>query len=86
MRRALWISKYVIDFFNRVFVHVEHWLNGRMTVEYELYSDEWEALVAASKFGAEEHYARAPAGSIGLQDHGAWVAYRKVRIKPLKTK
>lgn len=63
--------------------HVEHWLNGRMTVAYELYSDEWEALVAASKFGVEEHYARARAGSIGLQDHGTPVWYRNMKIRPL---
>lgn len=63
--------------------HVEHWLNGRMTVEYELYSDEWEALVAASKFADEEAYARAPSGSIGLQDHGTPSWFRNIKIRPL---
>lgn len=63
--------------------HVEHWLNGQMTVEYELYTDEWEALVANSKFGVEEHYARAPSGAIGLQDHGTRIWYRKLKIRPL---
>lgn len=63
--------------------HVEHWLNGSKTVEYELYSPEWEALVAASKFAEEEHYAQAPSGSIGLQDHGTRIWYRNIKIRPL---
>ena len=63
--------------------HVEHWLNGRLTVEYELYTDGWEELVAKSKFGVEEFYARAPAGSIGLQDHGTPVWYRNLKVRPL---
>jgi hypothetical protein len=62
---------------------VEHWLNGQPTVSYELYSDDWEARVAASKFGVEEAYARAPSGSIGLQDHGTPVWYRNIKIRPL---
>lgn len=61
--------------------HVEHWLNGVMTVEYELYSDDWEARVAASKFADEEPYARAPSGRIGLQDHGTPVSYRNLKIR-----
>src|SRR6185503_5007896 len=32
---------------------VEHWLNGRKVVEYELWTDEWKRLVAASKFGTD---------------------------------
>lgn len=63
--------------------HVEHWLNGRLTVAYELYSDDWERRVAASKFADEQHYARAAAGSIGLQDHGTPVWYRNLKIRPL---
>ena len=63
--------------------HVEHWLNGAMTVEYELFSDAWEALVAESKFGEEEAYARAPSGAIGLQDHGTPVWFRNIKLRPL---
>lgn len=60
---------------------VEHWLNGVMTVSYELYSPDWEARVAASKFATEDPYARAPSGAIGLQDHGTPVWYRNLKIR-----
>ena len=62
---------------------VQHWLNGELTVEYEPYTADWEARVAAGKFGVEEHYARAPSGSIGLQDHGTPVWYRNMKIREL---
>jgi hypothetical protein len=61
--------------------HVEHWLNGEMTVEYELLSPEWEALVAASKFAPFPDYGRASSGPIGLQDHGRLVWYRNIRVR-----
>ena len=63
--------------------HVEHWLNGVKTVEYELGSPEWEELVAASKFSPYPRYGRAASGPIGLQDHGRNVFYRNIRILPL---
>jgi len=64
--------------------HVEHWLNGKKVVEYELWSADWEKLVAASKFKDHPRYARARSGRIGLQDHGDWVAYRNIRIRELQ--
>jgi len=64
--------------------HVEHWLNERQVVEYELWSEAWEKLVAASKFKDHPRYARARSGRIGLQDHGDWVAYRNIRIRELR--
>jgi hypothetical protein len=64
--------------------HVEHWLNGTKIVEYELGSDEWKKLVAASKFNAWPGYGRAPRGHIALQDHGAAVAFRNIKIRELK--
>ena len=63
---------------------VRHFLNGRPTVAFEMYTEEWEALVAASKFGVEEHYARAPSGAIALQDHGTPVWFRNIKIRPLE--
>ena len=64
--------------------HVEHWLNGVKMVEYELGSPEWEALVAASKFGAYPEYGRATSGHIGLQDHGNEVWFRNVKIRRME--
>lgn len=63
--------------------HVEHWLNGRKVVEYELHSADWKARVAASKFSEWPAYGQAPEGHIGLQEHGDWVAYRNIRIRTL---
>jgi hypothetical protein len=63
--------------------HVEHWLNGTKVVEYELWSPEWEAKVAASKFAEWPGYGRARTGHIALQDHGDRVAYRNIRIRML---
>lgn len=62
---------------------VEHWLNGERTVQYELYSEDWEARMRASKFSVEPHYARAPSGSIGFQDHGTPVWYRNLKVRRL---
>jgi hypothetical protein len=62
--------------------HVEHWLNGEKIVEYELGSADWEERVADSKFAEWPGYGRAPRGHIVLQDHGDWVAYRNIRIRP----
>ena len=61
---------------------VEHWLNGRRTVAYELHSPEWDALVAESKFDPA-FYARSPRGHIGIQDHGHEIRYRNIKIRPL---
>lgn len=63
--------------------HVEHWLNGVKIVDYQLWSPDWEARVANSKFAEWPGYGRATRGHIGLQDHGDWVAYRNIRIREL---
>jgi hypothetical protein len=64
--------------------HVEHWLNGTRIVEYELGTDEWKRLVAASKFSAWPGYGVAPRGHIALQEHGAAIAFRNIKIRELE--
>ncbi len=62
--------------------HVEHWLNGRKVVEYDLKSPDWKSRVAASKFAAYPNYGLAPSGLIGLQgDHPGALAIRGLRIR-----
>jgi hypothetical protein len=63
--------------------HVEHWLNGQKIVDYELGSPDWAERVAKSKFRRWPEYGKAAEGHIGIQDHGTWVAYRNVKIRPL---
>lgn len=62
---------------------VEHWLNGTKLLEYELWSDDWKALVAASKFASMPAYGLARKGRIALQDHGDRVEFRNVKIRTL---
>ena len=63
--------------------HVEHWLNGVRTVQYELGSEDWLARVAASKFREWPEYGQASRGHIGLQEHGDRVAFRNIKIRRL---
>ena len=63
--------------------HVEHWLNGFRTVEYELGSVDWLERVAASKFSQWPEYGQASRGHIGLQEHGDVVAFRNIKIRRL---
>jgi hypothetical protein len=64
--------------------HVEHWLNGKKLVDFELGSDDWKARVAKSKFAEWKDYGRARAGYIGSQgDHDGTLSLRDIRIRSL---
>jgi hypothetical protein len=64
--------------------HVEHWLNGKKVVEYDLWSDEWKALKAAGKWADVPQYGEAKSGHIGLQDHGGLTMFRNIKIREIK--
>ncbi|MCB1124833.1 MAG: DUF1080 domain-containing protein, partial [Verrucomicrobiae bacterium] len=51
--------------------------------EYDLWSDEWKARVAASKFASMPDYGRHHKGHIALQDHGDLVSFRNIMIRRL---
>ena len=64
--------------------HVEHWLNGKKVVAYDLRSPDWKARVAASKFAKYPNYGLAASGLIGLQgDHPGALAIRNMRVREL---
>lgn len=63
---------------------VEHWLNGKRIVTYQLGSDDWKARVAASKFRDMPKYGQNRRGHIVLQDHGDSIAFRNIRILVLE--
>ncbi len=62
---------------------VAHWLNGYKVVEYQLWNEEWKALVAGSKFVKMPGFAKAKKGHISLQDHGNQVWYKNIKIRKL---
>ena len=62
---------------------VQHWLNGYKVVEYELWTDEWKQMVAASKFGTMPGFGTGRKGRIALQDHGDKVWYKNIKIRRL---
>ena len=65
--------------------HIEHWMNGVKTIEYEAWSPEWKAKVAASKFKAYPNFGLARRGLIGFQgDHGGELQLKNIKIRVLK--
>jgi hypothetical protein len=63
--------------------HVEHWLNGEMVLTYELESEPLKAAIATSKFKRNDVYGVKMPGRILLQNHGAEVWFRSLKIREL---
>jgi hypothetical protein len=63
--------------------HVEHWLNGKKVVEYEIGSPEWDSLIQQSKFAPMKGFGREEQGHIALQDHGDKVWFKNIKIRKL---
>lgn len=63
--------------------HVEHWLNGKKIVEYELYSDKWKKEKSIGKWKDAPGYGMTKKGHIALQDHGSEAWFRNIKILQL---
>jgi hypothetical protein len=64
---------------------VTHTQNGVKVVEYTLWTPEWDAMVANSKFKTFPGFTEgiSKEGYIGLQDHGYTIWFRNIKIREL---
>ena len=62
---------------------ITHKLNGRIVLEAEIGSEDWNHRVTNSKFKKWKKFAKSSTGHIVFQDHGDPVCFRKIRIKRL---
>ena len=63
--------------------HVEHWLNDKKVVEYELWTEEWKKHKATGKWKDTPGYGLAKKGHIAIQDHGGEAWFRNIFIREL---
>ncbi len=63
--------------------HIEHYLNGVKVVDYVVGSNDWNSRLGKSKFKDMPGYGVQTSGHIALQNHGAKVWFRDIKIKKL---
>ena len=63
--------------------HVEQWLNGEKTVEFEIGSSDLLERVAKSKYKKVVGFGLKTKSPILLQDHGSEIAFRSIKIHVL---
>jgi len=66
--------------------HLTFFLNGIKTFEGQIGSDEWNRMVANSKFNNKEYFAnfaKVAKGKIALQEHPGSSQWRNIKIKSL---
>lgn len=62
---------------------IEHWLNGKRVLQFDVSSKKFQQAVQQSKFNNRPDFARNRRGYILLQDHRDVVSFRRIYIRPL---
>ena len=63
--------------------HVQHWLNGKKLLDFEMWTDEWKKKKETGKWKDAPGYGMSKKGHIGLQDHGSEAWFKNLKIKEL---
>lgn len=63
--------------------HVEHWLNGKKLLDFEMWTDEWNNKKRNGKWKEATGYGLSKKGHIALQDHGSEAWFKNIKIKEL---
>ncbi len=66
--------------------HIEHWINGVKTVEFEIGGDTLNAAIAKSKYKNVAKFGEKSASPILLQDHGDEIHFRSIKLRELPAK
>lgn len=76
---------------NKTVITIDHkankgtvFMNGEKINEFPVHGEEWDKMVAKSKFKDWEDFGKYRSGHIALQDHGDKVWYRNIKIKDLE--
>lgn len=70
----------------RLVVHsgyVEHWLNGKVVLEFQIGSDEWDNGIETSKFKKYLNFGKVEIGHIGIQGSESPVKFRNIKIREM---
>lgn len=62
---------------------LQFWLNDVKQVETTMFTPEWEAMIAGSKFKNHPDFGKARKGRIMLQEHDSKVWFRNIKIREL---
>nr|WP_068892769.1 DUF1080 domain-containing protein [Pedobacter panaciterrae] len=63
--------------------HIQHWLNGHKTVDYNRSTESFKSLVEKSKYKNLKNFGQSKKGHILLQNEGSPISFRNIKVKSI---